>query len=254
MKRAFAVAGNTFRETIRDRVLFVIMLFAALMILASLWLASISLGQEQRLMVDFGLLAVMLFGLVVAVFVAASLVRKEVDKRTVYVLFTKPVGRGEFIWGKFAGLALTTLLVIVGMGGFLFLLVWAVTGDPLELLLVATLLVFVQLLAVMGATILFSTITSPIIATVLGVTIFIAGQLSHNVLSLSEWSKNPVSTILARAVFLVVPNLSAVDLRAAIVGETTADWLAIGAWTLYLFAYVTLTLIVATVVFRRKEF
>ena len=154
----------------------------------------------------------------------------------------------------FAGLALTTLLVIVGMGGFLFLLVWAVTGDPLELLLVATLLVFVQLLAVMGATILFSTITSPIIATVLGVTIFIAGQLSHNVLSLSEWSKNPVSTILARAVFLVVPNLSAVDLRAAIVGETTADWLAIGAWTLYLFAYVTLTLIVATVVFRRKEF
>ena len=97
MRRALAVAGNTFRETIRDRVLFVIMLFAALMILASLWLASISLGQEQRLMVDFGLLAVTLFGLIVAVFVAATLVRKEVDKRTVYVLFTKPVGRGEFI-------------------------------------------------------------------------------------------------------------------------------------------------------------
>lgn len=254
MKRVLAVAGNTFRETIRDRVLFVIALFAALMILASLWLASISLGQEQRLMVDFGLLAVTLFGLVVAVFVAASLVRKEVDKRTVYVLFTKPVGRGEFIWGKFVGLALTTLIVVAGMGGFLFLLVWAVTGDALGLLLVATLLAVVELLAVMGATIFFSTITSPIIATVLGVTVFIAGQLSHNVLSLTEWSKSPVSTILARSVFVVVPNLSAVDLRATIVGEVSADWAAISAWVVYLFAYVTLTLIAATLVFRRKEF
>ncbi len=83
---------------------------------------------------------------------------------------------------------------------------------------------------------------------------FIAGQLSHNVLSLTEWSKSPASTVLARTVFVVVPNLSAVDLRAPIVGEVSADWAAIGGWVVYLLAYVTLTLIAATLVFRRKEF
>ena len=72
------------------------------------------------------------------------------------------------------------------------------------------------------------------IATVLGVTVFVAGQLSHNVLSLSDWSKNPLATILARVVFVFVPNLSAVDMRAAIVGEGSADWGSIGLWAVYL--------------------
>ena len=93
MSRIAAVAVNTFRETIRDRILGVIILFALAMIAAGLWLASISLGQEGRMIKDFGLVAISLFGLIVAAFVAASLVRKEVEKRTVFIIFSKPVSR-----------------------------------------------------------------------------------------------------------------------------------------------------------------
>ena len=122
MKQLVAIAINTFKETIRDRVLAVIVVFALLMIVAGLWLGSISLGEQGRMMKDFGLVAVTGFGLIVAVFVAASLVHKEVEKRTVFVLFSKPVSRAAFISGKFVGLCGTMAVVLAGMGLFLFLL------------------------------------------------------------------------------------------------------------------------------------
>ena len=103
MNQVVAIAVNTFKETIRDRVLAVIVVFALLMIAGGLWLGSISLGEQGRMMKDFGLVAVTAFGLIVAVFVAAGLVHKEVEKRTVFVLFSKPVSRVAFISGKFVG-------------------------------------------------------------------------------------------------------------------------------------------------------
>jgi ABC-type transport system involved in multi-copper enzyme maturation permease subunit len=254
MRRIAAIALNTFRETIRDRILGVIILFALAMIVASLWLASISLGQEGRMMKDFGLVAVSAFGLVVAVFVAASLVRKEVEKRTVFVLFAKPVGRGEFIWGKFLGFAATMVAVVGGMGVFLFAVTWVIVGSPSGSILLASALIYVQLVVVMAVTILFSTFTSAVLASVLGICVYAAGQLSHNVLSLTRISHSPTLRAATHAVFYVIPNLSAVDIRASVVGEGSALWAPIAAWVAYLAGYLLLSLLLATWVFQRKEF
>ena len=254
MTRVLAIAGNTFRETIRDRVLAVIVLFALSMIVASLWLASISLGQQGRMMKDFGLVAVSLFGLIVAVFVAASLVHKEVEKRTVFVLFSKPVGRTQFIWGKFLGLAATMLAVMAGMGLFLFVVDWFVAGQPSGWLPVAVGLIYLQLLTIMAVTILFSTVASAILASVLGICVFVAGQLSHNVLSLTGLGHGAVLRGLSWVVFVLVPNLSAVDIKASVVGEGAPDWSQVGLWGGYLAAYIVAVLVLASVIFRRKEF
>ena len=254
MTRVAAIAINTFRETIRDRVLSVIVLFALLMIAGSLWLASISLGEEARTMKDFGLVAVTLFGLVVAIFVGASLVHKEVDKRTVFVLFSKPVSRGEFIWGKFIGLAATMFIVVAGMGLFLFLLTWLVSGDASGWLWVAVAFTYLQLLVVLAATIFFSTLTSAILASILGLCVYLGGQISHNVLALTDLGNAVVLKVASWVVFLVIPNLSAVDVKAVVVGEATADWSAIAAWAGYLVAYCVAALLLASVVFKRKEF
>jgi Cu-processing system permease protein len=254
MRRLAAIALNTFRETIRDRILGVIILFALAMIVASLWLASISLGQEGRMIKDFGLVAVTFFSVVVAVFVAASLVRKEVEKRTVFVIFSKPVSRSEFIWGKFIGFAMTMFAVVGGMGIFLFALAWVVSKSPSGSLLVASLLIYVQVLAVMAVTILFSTVTSAVLASVLGICVFAAGQLSHHALSLTRLGHTAVLRWVSDAVFYVIPNFGAIDLRAAVVGEGAADWGHVLAWTGYMAAFVVLTLLLGTWVFRRKEF
>jgi len=254
VSRAFAIAANTFRETIRDRILLVILVFALAMIVASLWLASISLGQEARLMQDFGLVAVSGFGVIVAVFVSAGLVRKEIDKRTVFIIFSKPVGRGEFIAGKFLGLSATMAIVVFGMTVFLFLLVWAVAGEPSGRLLVAGGFIYLQVLVVMAVTIFFSTFAAPVLAAVLGLCVFAAGQLSHNVLSLTQLGENAVLEGLSWVVFLVVPNFSAVSLTPVVVGEQVADWSTISGWGGYLVAYAVIMLGLSWLVFRRKEF
>lgn len=254
MRQVGAIALNTFKETIRDRVLAVIVLFALLMIVGSLWLASISLGEEGRVMKDFGLVAVTFFGLVVAAFIAAGLIHKEVEKHTVFVLFSKPVSRAAFIAGKFLGLALTMAAVVAGMGAFLFLVVWVIEGTPTWMLLVAVVLIYVQLLVIVAVTIFFSTLGSAILASVLGICVFVAGQLSTNVLSLTRLGHNAFTEALSWLVFVLIPNFTAVDVKAAVVGEQTASWASIGIWCLYLTAYVGATLTLATFVFRRREF
>jgi ABC-type transport system involved in multi-copper enzyme maturation permease subunit len=254
VSRVAAIARNTFRETIRDRILGVIVVFALLMIVGSLWLASISLDQEARMMKDFGLLAVSVFGLVVAVFVAATLVRKEVEKRTVFVLFSKPVGRGEFIWGKFVGLCLTMAIVLAGMGVFLFLVSWLVGKEATPSLLMAVSLIYLQLVVIIAVTILFSTLTSAVLATVLGICTFVGGLLSHNVLLLSGDGDNPLLEAASWVVFILLPNLNSVDVRGDLVNAAAVDWAGVAAWSGYLVAYTIVVLVAATAVFRRKEF
>jgi len=254
VNQLFAIAVNTFKETIRDRVLAVIVVFALLMIAAGLWLGSISLGEQGRMMKDFGLVAVTGFGLIVAVFVAAGLVHKEVEKRTVYVLFSKPVSRVAFISGKFVGLCATMAVVLAGMGLFLFALVWMVDGRPSGMVLLAVLMVYVQLLVIIAVTIFFSTLGSAILASVLGICVFVAGQLSQNVLALTRLGKNPLTEALSWVIYIIVPNFSAVDVKAGVVGEQTLAWGQVGVWTAYLLAYVVVVLALATLVFRRKEF
>ena len=206
------------------------------------------------MMTDFGLVAVTFFGLVVAVFVAAGLVHKEVEKRTVYILFSKPVSRPAFIVGKFFGLAATMAIVIGAMGLFLFALVWILSKHPSGMILMAVLMIYAQLLVVMAVTILFSTLGSAILASVLGTCVFVAGQLSHNVLALTRLGKNPVTEVLSWVIYVVIPNFSAVDVKAGAVGEQTIAWGQIGLWLLYLAAYTVVVLGLAAAVFRRKEF
>ena len=249
-----AIAVNTFKETIRDRVLAVIVVFALVMIAGGLWLGSISLGEQGRMMKDFGLAAVTGFGLIVAVFIAASLVHKEVEKRTVFVLFSKPVSRGAFIGGKFLGLCGTMAVVLAGMGLFLFALVGVLDGHASGMVLVATAMIYVQLLTVMAVTIFFSTLGSAILASVLGICVFVAGQLSQNVLSLTRLGKNPLTEALSWIVYVIIPNLAAVDVKAGVVGEQTLAWGQIALWTAYLAAYIVVVLALAAVIFRRKEF
>jgi Cu-processing system permease protein len=254
MGRVYAVAMNTFKETIRDRILGVIVVFALLMIVASLWLGSISLGEQGRMMKDFGLVAVSLFGLIVSVFVAASLVHKEVEKRTVFVILSKPVGRVQFVFAKFLGLAVTLAVVMAGMGVFLFAADWAVSGSPAGLVLAAVGLIYLELLVVVAVTIMLSTVTSSILASVLGITVYVAGQLSHNVLSLTSLGHNAVLKAVSWVVFVVIPNLSAVDIKPAVVGEGTPQWTTIAAWGGYLAAFSVLALLAGSWLFSRKEF
>jgi hypothetical protein len=144
--------------------------------------------------------------------------------------------------------------VVMGMGVFLFLLTWLVTGVVSGWLLAASALIYLQVLVVMSVTIFFSTFASAILASVLGICVFAAGQLSHNVLSLTRLGHGVVLKGLSWVVFAIVPNMSAVDLKAAAVGEAVPRWSQVASWGGYLVAYMVIALVLASLVFRRREF
>src|SRR5215204_2959568 len=131
--RIAAIARNAFREAVRDRVLYNLVLFVLLLTGASIFIGELSGGQERKVIVDLGLSAMLLFGVFISIFVGVGLVYKEIERRTIYAIFSKPVGRGEFLVGKYLGLCLTLLVNVVVMGlGVSLALVYVSKGwDPL---------------------------------------------------------------------------------------------------------------------------
>ena len=123
MNAILTIAKNTFRETIRDKVLYVILAFAILIIVSTIFFGSISLDQDIKVIIDLGLAGIFLFGIIIAIFIGTNLVHKEIDKRTIFLIFSKPIAKYQFVLGKFLGIAATLLLVTVAMAGvFLILL------------------------------------------------------------------------------------------------------------------------------------
>ena len=169
MSRLLAVAANTFRETVRERVLYNLVFFAIVMTLSGLLLGQLSIRQDEKILKDIGLAAMDLFGSLIAVFIGTGLVSKEIERRSLYPLLAKPLTREEFFLGKFAGLAFTLLVNLAVMTAGLYLTLLA-TGRRLDPRLLAAIYpILLGLLLVVAFAMLFSTLTSSTMAAVLTV-------------------------------------------------------------------------------------
>ncbi len=180
-RRIATIAGNTFREAVRDRVLYNLVLFVLILTGAAVFIGELSGGQERKIIVDLGLSAMLLFGVFIAIFVGVGLVYKEIERRTVYAIFSKPVGRGEFLVGKYLGLCLTLLVNVLVMGaGVSLALIYVNRGwDPLALTIwPAILLIYVELMMLTGVALLFSSFSSPALSALLTFFVFIIGHFS----------------------------------------------------------------------------
>src|SRR5450755_3935066 len=178
MTRIAVVALNTFREAVRDRVLYNLVLFALIMIAAAILVGQISVGIEQEVIVTLGLSAISVIGLLIAVFIGVGLVSKEMDKRTLYAVLAKPVRRWEFLLGKFAGLLLTLTVNLLAMSAGLFAALLYVKR-PLEssdaIVLVAVYFILLKLALVVALALLFSCYTTPLLSILFTAGLYVAG-------------------------------------------------------------------------------
>src|SRR5882724_5165241 len=162
--RVAAIARNAFREAVRDRILYNLVLFVLLLTAAAVFLGELSGGQELKIIVDLGLSAMLLFGAFISIFVGVGLVYKEIERRTLYAILSKPIGRGEFLLGKYLGLCLTLLINVAIMGvGVSLALIYVRRGfDPLVARIwPAIFLIYVELAILTGVAMLFSAFSSP---------------------------------------------------------------------------------------------
>ena len=149
MARVYAITLNTFREAVRDRVLYGVLGFATAVLFFTLALSELSLHEQRRVVTDVGLASISLFSVLIAIFLGSSLLYKEIERKTLYVILPKPIGRTEFLLGKYFGIV-TTALVFVALMGALQLWLSALSGGAPPLLALAVLgglvLLFVLLL------------------------------------------------------------------------------------------------------------
>src|ERR1700730_10410643 len=178
MRRVGVVAWNTFREAVRDRVLYNLVFFALLMMAAAIIVGEVSIGIEESVIVSLGLSAISVIGLLIAVFIGVGLVSKEMDKRTLYALLAKPVRRWEFLLGKFGGLVLTLAVNTLAMAGGLFAALLYVKHhfERVDaILLIAIYFILLKLMLVVALALLFSCYTTPLLAILFTSGLYIAG-------------------------------------------------------------------------------
>jgi ABC-type transport system involved in multi-copper enzyme maturation permease subunit len=253
LSRIAAVAANTFRETVRERVLYNLVFFAVLMTLSGLLLGQLSIRQDEKVLKDIGLAAMDLFGTLIAIFIGVGLVSKEIERRSLYPLLVKPLSRGEFFLGKYAGLAFTLLvnLAVMTVGLYATLLATGRGADPL--LLAAVYPIFLGLLLVVALAMLFSTVTSSTLAAVLTVGVVVAGRFSDVVRNMREvMPATPawVSSIL----YAVIPNFRNFDFKDRVTyGDPVPPEVLLWV-TVYAGAYVAIVVGLGLASFRSRDF
>jgi ABC-type transport system involved in multi-copper enzyme maturation permease subunit len=248
-----AIALNTFREAIRDRVLYLLLVFALILIGASRLLSLLTVGSELKIIKDLGLSAISLFGVMTSVFVGVSLVFKEIEKRTIYTLLSNPVRRWQFVAGKFVGLVTVVALNVVMMFAALSVVLWIWGSSPWPLV-PAVVLILVELAIVTAFALLFSTLTNPILAAVWTFTAYVAGHLSWSLLMLGDKLPDGFGQTACKAVYWLLPNLERLNIKAEVVHALPLPAGYVWTAALYGMGYAFVVLALACVVFERKEF
>jgi len=256
MKRTYYIALNTYRELVRSKVLYSVLCFAALMVLASSLFGSVTIGDQVRVIKDFGLMSISLFSVAYAVISGSSLLHKELEKKTIYNILSKPVLRSEFVLGKYFGMLVTTslmaLLMATGLSAFAFLF----EGSFDVLLFTATSYMILELVIVCAAALFFSSVVvTPMLAGIFTFCIFLAGRsVSYLHFFMTEGEEQGLVTYAMDALYLILPHLDQLNIMNDVVYGIQPE-AGHFFWSLiYSASYAAVLLILASVMFQKREF
>jgi len=248
------VAGNTFRETIRDKILYNLVLFAVLLIGASVLLGTLTIGEQARIVNDLGLAAINLVAVIIAIFVGIGLVTKEIERRTVYTILARPITRVQFVLGKYMGLGLIVIVNITIMF-VMFLGTILLTGNEIHgSLFQAVELILVETLLVMAMSLFFSTFSSSTLSATMTLGLFVVGHLTSGLKGIAEKSQSQFTEAALTALYYICPNLEMLNIK----GQAASGLLVAAGYqataTVYGLLYAGLLLTGACFIFQRRDF
>ena len=253
--RVVHIASNTFREAVRDRVLYNLIAFALLLSGAAILVGQISIDIERLVVVNLGLTAVSLFGVVIAIFIGIGLVSKEIEKRTLYTMLSRPVRRWEFIVGKFFGLAGTlvvnTFFMAIGVFGALLYVAHRLSR-PDALILLALYFIVLEFLIICSLALLFSTFSSPLLSAVFAFSLFVIGSFADDLRSFAAMTHGFARWIVVGAAY-IVPNFSALNVISAVAHQHPLNSQLVLQNTFYAIFYTAMALSGAVLIFERRN-
>ncbi|BBD66143.1 ABC-2 type transporter [Nostoc commune NIES-4072] len=257
INRIFVLAKNVFQEVVRDRILFIIGFYALIIAIAFRVLPEFAATTEDKMFLDFGMAAMNAIGLIVTIFIGTGLVNKEIEKRTILVLIAKPVSRSEIIVGKYLGLS-AVLAVLVATMTIIYLLFvqFGNISHSTTSILIAAIFLFLQLSLITAAAITFGVFTASLLATVLTFAVYLIGNITQDLLQLGRLSRNPGMERLTQGLFLILPDLSRLNLKNdAVYGlQALPDTTALITNAGYGLLYSAMLLAIAIFIFSQREF
>jgi Cu-processing system permease protein len=266
MRAIGLVALAVFRESVRDRVPLTIVGFGVLLVAASYLISQMTAGQDLKIIKDLGLAALNLLGLVIAIFIGIGLVAKEVERRSIYSLLSKPLSREQLILGKFIGLVMTLAVNLAAMSAAFYAVLFyqAMTVSPQQQsvwpapatdprLMVAIVLIFAELMVVTSIALFFSTFSGPLTAILLTLALWIVGHFNADLRRFEEVMEAPVAVYVARTLYYVLPNLAPFNIRAEVVHAVPITNSHVVLTLAYAVVYVAVMLLGAIVIFRRRD-
>lgn len=256
MSRIIPIAVHTFKESVREKVLYSLVLFAILLIGAGILFGTVSVGVNEIVLINLGLTAISIFGLLIAIFIGISLVWKELERRTIYNVLSRPVRRWEFIIGKYLGLILTLLVNTAVMTAAFYLVLWSEKSRlgredlaPLE----AVYFILLELALVVGLALLFSTISTPVLSAALSFSLFLVGNFLGDLREFGDRSGSAALRLFSRGLALLLPDFGAFT----VIGQAAHGILIPGyrllSNSLYALLYITVLLSAAILIFEERE-
>jgi ABC-type transport system involved in multi-copper enzyme maturation permease subunit len=257
LNRPFVLASNVFREVVRDRILYIIGIYGLILAIAMRLLPELAASTEAKMFPDFSLAAMSALGTIVAIFVGTSLVNKEIEKRTILMLIAKPVSRAEFICGKFLGLSAVLAVLVVAMTGIVLgFMQIAKVSYSIQSIAIASLFLILQLCLIAAVAITLGVFTSSLLATALTFGVYLMGNITQDLLKLGNLSQNPSIERITRALFIVLPDLSRLDLKnQAVYGmQALPNSTALLTNATYGLLYSAMLIAIAILIFSKREF
>lgn len=257
MTRVASIALHTFKESVRERVLYNLIVFALLLISAAILFGSIAVGIEQIILVNLGLTSISVFGLLMATFIGIGLVSKEIERRTIYSILSKPVSRVEFIIGKYFGLLITlavnTAIMTLGFYGALFYQKHRL--EPSDLIVLgAVYFILLELAVAVGLALFFSCISTPILSAVFTLCLFVIGNLLSDIRWFGEESGSVALRKVTAVLYYLLPNFSDFNVISGTAhGERIPGYLFVSN-SLYALLYVAVLVSAAILIFEEREF
>ena len=267
MRVISCIALSVFRESVRDRVPYNLVLFAVLLIASSFLLAQLTAGQDVKIIKDLGLAAIAVFGLFIAIFIGIGLVSKEVERRSIYAVLAKPISRPQLILGKYAGLVLTLAVNVAVMIVALYAVLaymtftespefragWDAPGmDPA--LLKSILLIFVELMLITALALFFSTFSTPLLSAALTFGFYIVGHFNNDLRNFEKVVESKIVASVARGFYHILPDLSAFDVKMEVVHGLPVHAGYVAMTIGYGLLYITILLGASILIFSRRDF
>ncbi|TEU05481.1 MAG: ABC transporter permease [Candidatus Aminicenantes bacterium] len=249
-----AIALHTLKEAIRDRVLYLLLFFAVVSIGFSRLLALLTLGDRVKIIKDVGLASLSLFGALMAILIGTGLVYKEIDKKTIYTLLSKPIHRYQFLLGKFFGLALTLFIMLFSMSIIFLALIFLHTFTIEWKMLIAIFYIFLELCLVTSVALLFSCFSTPILSSLFTLAFYIIGHTAWGLETLINKIQPGFGKTMAQALYHFLPDLENFNFKTEIVHNLPIPSSIFLYSTLYGIFYTLFVLTIALLIFRKRDF